>query len=452
MVPSPNGTSVMTWFMRMLTVTGGTWSAYFSRIALAAVIHSSDRNWWDMSGSSCARESCALNVQIVQSLSETGRSRVTMDEWHRFWSPKRSPRAVSTASGRPGTRSSSSWTCPACSTRCARRPRPDHPLRHAGHRRGARSRHPNCVVVGRAGIGLDNVDVEAATRRGVMVVNAPQSNIVSAAEHTMALLLTQARNVPQAHAALKAGRWERARWEGVELADKTLGDHRSRSHRQAGRRSSEGVRHAAHRLRPVRVRRPRPPDGRRARDARPGRRRGRLPHRAPAADEGDHRADQPRPAVEGQALAAGHQRGPWRHRRRAGAGRLRTRRHHRRRRGRRVRHRADHVVAAVRAGRHRRHPAPRCEHPRGAGQGRRHHRRHGAAGPRRRLRAVRGQRRRGRSQRDAASVPAAGRAPRSTVLVARRRVVARGRAGRSSRSAPRATSPATTRASSHSLR
>ena len=78
------------------------------------------------------------------------------------------------------------------------------------------------LVVGRAGIGLDNVDVEAATRRGVMVVNAPQSNIISAAEHTMALLLAQARNVPQAHAALVAGRWERSRWEGVELADKTL--------------------------------------------------------------------------------------------------------------------------------------------------------------------------------------------------------------------------------------
>src|SRR5215218_780674 len=84
-------------------------------------------------------------------------------------------------------------------------------------------RAPDLIVVGRAGIGLDNVDVEAATRRGVMVVNAPQSNIVSAAEHTMALLLAQARNVPQAHAALKAGRWERSRWEGVELADKTLG-------------------------------------------------------------------------------------------------------------------------------------------------------------------------------------------------------------------------------------
>ena len=82
---------------------------------------------------------------------------------------------------------------------------------------------PDLVVVGRAGIGLDNVDVAAATRRGVMVVNAPQSNVLSAAEHTMALLLAQARNVPQAHRALVEGRWERSRWEGVELHGKTLG-------------------------------------------------------------------------------------------------------------------------------------------------------------------------------------------------------------------------------------
>ncbi len=79
------------------------------------------------------------------------------------------------------------------------------------------------MAVGRAGIGLDNVDVAAATAQGVMVVNAPQSNIVSAAEHTMALLLASARNVPQAHAALVDGRWERSKWEGVELVDKTLG-------------------------------------------------------------------------------------------------------------------------------------------------------------------------------------------------------------------------------------
>lgn len=79
------------------------------------------------------------------------------------------------------------------------------------------------VVVGRAGIGLDNVDTEAATTQGVMVVNAPQSNILTTAEHTMAMLLAQARNIPQAHAALISGRWERSKWEGVELADKTLG-------------------------------------------------------------------------------------------------------------------------------------------------------------------------------------------------------------------------------------
>ena len=79
------------------------------------------------------------------------------------------------------------------------------------------------VVVGRAGIGLDNVDTAAATEQGVMVVNAPQSNILTTAEHTMAMLLAQARNIPQAHAALVAGRWERSKWEGVELADKTLG-------------------------------------------------------------------------------------------------------------------------------------------------------------------------------------------------------------------------------------
>lgn len=79
------------------------------------------------------------------------------------------------------------------------------------------------IVVGRAGIGLDNVDVPYATKKGVMVVNAPQSNILSAAEQAMALLLAQARNVPQAHTALKNGKWERSKWEGVELYSKTLG-------------------------------------------------------------------------------------------------------------------------------------------------------------------------------------------------------------------------------------
>jgi D-3-phosphoglycerate dehydrogenase / 2-oxoglutarate reductase len=82
---------------------------------------------------------------------------------------------------------------------------------------------PRLRVVARAGVGLDNVDVEAATRAGVMVVNAPTSNIVSAAEHAVALLLSVARNVPQAVASLKSGQWKRAAFTGVELQDKVAG-------------------------------------------------------------------------------------------------------------------------------------------------------------------------------------------------------------------------------------
>jgi D-3-phosphoglycerate dehydrogenase len=78
-------------------------------------------------------------------------------------------------------------------------------------------------VVARAGIGLDNVDVAAATARGVMVVNAPTSNIVSAAEHAIALLLAVARRVPAANAALRGGEWKRSKYVGVELIDKTAG-------------------------------------------------------------------------------------------------------------------------------------------------------------------------------------------------------------------------------------
>ena len=78
-------------------------------------------------------------------------------------------------------------------------------------------------VIGRAGVGVDNVDVEAATQRGIIVANAPESNVITAAEHTVAMLLALARNVPQAHAALTAGRWERSKWGGVEVYEKTLG-------------------------------------------------------------------------------------------------------------------------------------------------------------------------------------------------------------------------------------
>jgi len=78
-------------------------------------------------------------------------------------------------------------------------------------------------VIGRAGIGIDNVDLAAATKRGVIVANAPESNAIAAAEHTIALMLALCRNVPQAHASLVSGRWERSRFGGVEVYEKTLG-------------------------------------------------------------------------------------------------------------------------------------------------------------------------------------------------------------------------------------
>src|SRR4029077_16314581 len=81
----------------------------------------------------------------------------------------------------------------------------------------------NLKVIGRAGVGVDNVDVQAATRRGIVVANAPESNVVTAAEHTMALLLALARNIPQAYVSLTAGKWERSNFSGVELYEKTLG-------------------------------------------------------------------------------------------------------------------------------------------------------------------------------------------------------------------------------------
>jgi D-3-phosphoglycerate dehydrogenase len=80
----------------------------------------------------------------------------------------------------------------------------------------------NLKIIGRAGVGIDNVDVNAATERGIIVCNAPTSNIVSAAEHTWALLMAQARMIPQANASLKSGKWERSRFTGAEFYEKTL--------------------------------------------------------------------------------------------------------------------------------------------------------------------------------------------------------------------------------------
>ncbi len=80
----------------------------------------------------------------------------------------------------------------------------------------------NLKIIGRAGVGVDNVDVTAATERGIIVCNAPTSNVVSAAEHTMALMLASSRKIPQANASMKQGKWERSKFTGAELYEKTL--------------------------------------------------------------------------------------------------------------------------------------------------------------------------------------------------------------------------------------
>ena len=82
---------------------------------------------------------------------------------------------------------------------------------------------PRLQVIGRAGIGVDNVDIVAATKRGVLVMNTPGGNAVSVAEHTVALMLALARSVPQANESMHAGRWEKKIFEGRELRGKVLG-------------------------------------------------------------------------------------------------------------------------------------------------------------------------------------------------------------------------------------
>ena len=78
-------------------------------------------------------------------------------------------------------------------------------------------------VIGRAGVGVDNIDLNAATEHGIIVVNAPDGNTIAAAEHALALMLALARNIPQADVSLKQGRWDRKHLVGVELRQKTLG-------------------------------------------------------------------------------------------------------------------------------------------------------------------------------------------------------------------------------------
>ena len=107
-------------------------------------------------------------------------------------------------------------------------------------------------MIGRAGVGVDNVDVEAATRRGIVVANAPESTVVSAAEQTIGLLVALSRNIPQAHAAMKRGSWERSRWGGSSSPTRRSASSASAgsASRWLGGRSGSGMRVVA--LRPIR--------------------------------------------------------------------------------------------------------------------------------------------------------------------------------------------------------
>ncbi len=84
-------------------------------------------------------------------------------------------------------------------------------------------RADNLKVIGRAGVGVDNIDLDAATRRGIVVMNSPMGNSVTTAEHTIAMMMALARHIPPANAALLAGKWERGKFTGIEVFNKTLG-------------------------------------------------------------------------------------------------------------------------------------------------------------------------------------------------------------------------------------
>ena len=214
---------------------------------------------------------------------------------------------------------------------------------------------PRLKVVARAGVGLDNVDVRAATQAGVMVVNAPTSNIVSAAELAVALMLAAARHVSPAHAALKNGEWKRSRYTGIELYEKTVGivGLGRIGVLVAQRLSAFGMKVIAY-----------DPYVQAGRAAQMGVRLVDLDTLLAEADfMSVHLPKTPetvgligaRAAAQGQAVAGARQRRPRRHRRRGRAVRRAQGGPGRRRRPRRLRHRAVHRQPALRARERRRH-------------------------------------------------------------------------------------------------
>ena len=111
---------------------------------------------------------------------------------------------------------------------------------------------PKLRVIGRAGVGVDNVDLDAATAAGVLVMNTPGGNAVSVAEHTLALMLAMARHIPQASASTRAGKWEKKKLMGNELRGKTAGHHRPGQHRPRGGEAGPRLRNAHRGARSVR--------------------------------------------------------------------------------------------------------------------------------------------------------------------------------------------------------
>ena len=159
-------------------------------------------------------------------------------------------------------------------------------------------------VVGRAGIGVDNVDIPAATARGVIVMNTPFGNSITTAEHAIAMMFALAREIPAADASTQAGKWEKNRFMGVEITAKTLGDHRLRQHRLDRRRARARPEDARHRLRPVPQRGARAGARRREGRSRRAARARRLHHAAHAADGADEEHPlrrEPRQDQEGRA-------------------------------------------------------------------------------------------------------------------------------------------------------
>ena len=227
---------------------------------------------------------------------------------------------------------------------------------------------PRLKVIGRAGIGVDTIDVPAASARGIVVMNTPFGNSITTAEHAIAMLFALAREIPQADQSTQSGKWEKNRFMGVELAGKTLGLIGCGNIGSIVADRAHGLKMKVVAYDPFLSPRPRGRawrrQGRAGRASRPRR----LHHAAYAADRPDPRHPQPRGAGEDEAGRAHRQLRARRADRRSGAEGGARQRPYRRRRARRVRRGAGQGQCAVRHARPHLHAAPRRLDHRGAGQ------------------------------------------------------------------------------------